>query len=75
MKVVSFRVSDEVYDALKQEKVSFRDLFEPVAKDIAQSNSMSYTAGIRNRKSEVYECVKEIQQLVVKVLGSEVWRK
>jgi len=46
MKVVSFRVTDDVYDALKQEKVSFRNLFEPVAKDIAQSNSTRDTAGI-----------------------------
>ena len=70
MKVVSFKVDDCVYDALKKRKQSFRSLFEPYALELSQntSNETKYTGGIRTFSPELYIDLSLLQKTLEKIL-------
>lgn len=72
MKVISFKVSDDVYRSLKKKKISFRALFEPIAIQLSQNNrrEKQYTGGIRSNSSEVYINLVNIQKSVDKLTKS-----
>jgi len=72
MKVVSFKIEDSVYKALRSKKVSFRVLFEPLAIELAQNNSRAtkYTGGIPQNFSQIYIELVNIQKIVDKVIKS-----
>jgi len=73
MKVISFKVDDDVYDALRKKNLSFRAIFEPIAIDIAHNRSgKKYTSGIRKNSSTLYSDISQIQQLATKILHGEV---
>jgi hypothetical protein len=70
MKVISFKVNDDVYQSLKKKNVSFRAIFEPIAIQLSQNNrrGKQYTDGIRNNSSEVYISLVNIQKTVDKMM-------
>lgn len=73
MKVISFKVNDDVYDALRKEGVSFRAIFEPIAIKLSKHSCKNkYTVGIRKQNSTLYSDVSQIQQIATKILKSEV---
>ena len=51
-KVISFKVENHVYDSLKKQNLSFRELFEPYAIMIAKKHltGLQYPLGIRNKE-------------------------
>ena len=77
MRVVSFKVSDDVYTALRSKKMSFRAIFEPIAVKIAQNNrsETQYTGGIRKNSSDLYSDISQIQKLATKILKIHEFRK
>jgi hypothetical protein len=70
MKVISFKVNDKTYYALKKKKMSFRSIFEPIAIEIAQNNrrGMKYTGCIPKNSNDLYIYVKGIQKTATKLL-------
>jgi hypothetical protein len=70
MKVISFKVNDKIYYALKKKKVSFRSIFEPIAIQLAQNNrrGVKYTPVYKQNNGDLYIYVKEIQQTATKLL-------
>lgn len=69
MKVISFKVNDNIYFALREKKVSFRALFEPLAIQLAQNNGrgVKYTGCIRENSNGLYQDI----QLVLKKYENE----
>lgn len=76
-RVISFKVDDKVYNALKKimktEKVSFGDLFNPLAKQIAQSSSVNsinkeYTTVYSKNSSQTYIMLVNIQKALEKII-------
>jgi hypothetical protein len=65
MRVISFKVDDDVYCALRKKKVSFRSIFEPLAIQLAQNNSREtkYTHGIRKKNDSLYIDIVSIQKI------------
>ena len=74
MKVISFKVDDAVYNALRSRGQSFRSIFEPIAIELSQNNrsGKKYTSGIRKNSSTLYSDISQIQQLATKILHGEV---
>ena len=72
MKVISFKVDDEVYLALRKKNLCFRAIFEPIAIELSQNLSCrtQYTDGIRKRNCELYSDVSEIHRIATKILKS-----
>jgi len=72
MKVISFKVNDNVYFALRKKLAgnSFRSVFEPIAIEIAQNNTkgLKYTPGIPTNIDDLYIDLANIQKLVEKLL-------
>jgi uncharacterized pyridoxamine 5'-phosphate oxidase family protein len=68
--VISFKVDDKVYFALRKKKVSFRSIFEPIAVEIAQNNrrGMKYTGVYKRNDSDLIIYLKENQKIVSKLL-------
>jgi len=73
MKVISFKVDDDVYLALRKQGVSFRSIFEPIAIKLSNHSCKNkYTGGIQKKNSTLYSDVSQIQQLATKILHGEV---
>lgn len=70
MKVISFKVNDKIYYALKKKKISFRAIFEPIAIELAQNNrrGVKYTGCIPQNSNDIYIYVKDIQKIATKIL-------
>lgn len=70
MKVISFKVEDSIYDALRKKNVSFRVLFEPIAIQLSQNNRMEtkYTHGIRKKNDGLYIDIVNIQKTIQKII-------
>ena len=70
MKVISFKVNDKTYYALRKKNVSFRSIFEPIAIEIATNNrrKSKYTRVYKRNDSDLYIYVKDIQKLATKIL-------
>lgn len=70
MKVISFKVNDDIYFALKSKKQTFRSIFEPLAIQLSQNNrkEMKYTGSIPTNYSDLYQDI----QLVLKKYENEV---
>ena len=76
MKVISFKVDDVTYFALKKilksKNQSFRFIFEPLAIELAQNNSRAtkYTGGIRKNSSDRYIDLCLIEKTIQKIMKS-----
>jgi len=77
MKVISFKVNDDVYNGLKKKKVSFRALFEPLAIQLVQKNrrGMKYTVGIRKNSGDLYQNLVLIQKTIDKIMKFRNFKK
>ena len=64
MKVISFRVSDDVYYALKKKKTGFRAIFEPYAVELAQKSSkgLVYMPNIQKNSAGLYIYLSQIER-------------
>jgi hypothetical protein len=69
MKVISFKIDDAIYDALKKKNKTFRALFEPIALQLSQNNSREkkYTPSIPKNFHNLYKDI----QLVLKKYENE----
>ena len=65
-KVISFKVPDDVYQALKKNDKNFRELFEPIAIIIANKNhaKTQYTGGIRQKECGEGQILKDVEKFV-----------
>jgi len=70
MKVISFKVDDVTYFALKKilkpKNLSFRSIFEPLAIQLTQNNSRAtkYTGGIRKENDCPYIDVSQLEKTI-----------
>jgi hypothetical protein len=70
VRVISFKVDDGIYAALRKKKVSFRSLFEPLAIQLAQNNrrQMKYTGCIRKNSSDPYSDLSQVKKTIEKIM-------
>jgi len=72
IKVISFKVDDDVYNALKKKykNQTFRSIFEPLAIELAQNNGRAtkYTGSIRKNSSDLYIDLCLIQKTMQKIM-------
>lgn len=64
MRVISFKVDDDVYATLRKKKVSFRQLFEPYAYELIKNphKEMRIPSGIPTNSSRLYIDLKALLQ-------------
>jgi len=76
MKVIGFKVDDEIYHALKKslrsKNLTFRDLFEPIAKQLTQNNreGLKFTGVNHQNSSDLYIDLSLIQKTIQKIIKS-----
>jgi hypothetical protein len=74
MKVISFKVEDRTYNALKKiidtKKQSFRNIFEPLAIEIAKNNNIrtKYTGVYHKISNQTYIELHNIKKTLEKIL-------
>ena len=80
MKVISFKVSEKVYSALKSKKQTFRSIFEPYAIKISQNSDckIKYTGVYQTNSKRQYidvcqieKIIKNLQEIVEKIKKEE----
>lgn len=72
MKVISFKVDDKIYHALKKKNVSFRVLFEPLATQLARNNTgkTKYTGVYHQNSSDLYIYLSQAKKEIEKMMKS-----
>lgn len=66
MKVISFKVNDEIYNILRSKTKDFRKMFEPIAIELAKNKA--YTRRIQSSFIDIYLDIYEIQKNIVKIM-------
>jgi hypothetical protein len=68
MKTISFRVTDEIYFSLKKKNVSFRQLFERYAYELAQNSGggLTHTPCMQSKNSKAYIYLCQIKEIIKK---------
>jgi hypothetical protein len=73
-RVISFKVDDDVYFALKKiiatKKLSFRSLFEPLAVELAKNNTegLKYTGVYHKNYDDLYINLIHLQKTLDKII-------
>jgi len=74
-KTISFKVDEDVYNALKKKlrskKRTFRSIFEPLAVELARNNSrgLKYTGGIPKNSDDLYISLNRIKKDMEDLFG------
>ena len=74
MKVISFKVEDEIYKALRKKYInqSFRSIYEPLTIQLLKNNSKEtkYTPGIRKNSDDLYNYLCLVKEDIEKIIKS-----
>ncbi|MCJ7571842.1 MAG: hypothetical protein MUO82_08205 [Candidatus Thermoplasmatota archaeon] len=76
MRVISFKVSDEIYFALKSQNKTFKSIFEPLAIQLLVKGSKNKVYGsIQPDLDGLYKDIQAVKNICDKMLKSFKWDK
>ena len=69
-KVISFRVSDDIYTRIRSLNTTFNKIFEPIASEIVKKNvnNTTYTSNIQEKKNIRYSDINDIDNIVDRLI-------
>ncbi len=73
MQVISFKVEDDIYFALKSQNKTFRSIFEPLAIQQLKVLKMKYTAVNSQDLGDLNKDIQAVKNICDKMLKSFKW--
>jgi len=75
MKVVSFKIDDEIYYALKSQNKTFKSIFEPLAIQLVKGFKNEVYGSIQPDLDGLYKDIQAVKKICDKMLKSFKWDK
>ena len=70
MKVISFKVEDEVYFTLKSQNKTFKSIFEPLAIQLVKGSKNKVYGSIQPDLCDLYKDIQAVKKICDKMLKS-----